>query len=86
MMTIGLDLNTVKLNHDAKYLEDLMLKFPQQSSKAKSRLLAFPRWRHFVFQSSLMYTERCVQNKTAFKFAENHANCFKPFEAVGSQT
>jgi len=67
--------------------QHFMLKFPQQSSsKAKSELLTFARWRaplcDIIFDEVRVNSR--VQNKTLFNRAENHENWFRRFEDVNS--
>jgi len=59
-----------------------MLKFPQQSSKAKCRWLDI-----LCYKFDEVRVKTCVQKKKlTLKFAENDAYCFRRFEDVSSQT
>jgi len=51
--------------------------------------LSLARWRHLFEKFGQNTFNRCVQNDTMFtmfKCTKNHANRFKRFEDVGSQT
>jgi len=54
--------------------------------KAKFRSLTFDRWCQLRHRFDEVRINSCVQNKTALKCAKNHANWFRRFEDVNSQT
>jgi len=43
-------------------------------------------WHHLLYKFVQYRFHRCVQNNTLFTYTENHANRFRHFEYVDSQT
>jgi len=57
-------------------------KLPLAFIKARSKLLTFARWCHFVWWIGGTWKNVCVQNKTMLKCAKNHRNRFRYFEDI----